>query len=84
MFKKRLRTNWFTQQIFEKLLKYYHRISNEKFRVIILRPSIIFWQNLMILTHRPHIFYPQQFLILLIIEQFIFIIMVKLKGLVVC
>ena len=29
-------------RFFEKLLKYYHRISNEKFRVIILRPSMIF------------------------------------------
>lgn len=29
-------------RFFEKLLKYYNRISNKKFRVIILRPSIIF------------------------------------------
>ncbi len=29
-------------RFFEKLLKYYHGISNEKFKVIILRPSIIF------------------------------------------
>ena len=29
-------------RFFEKLLKYYHRISNKKFKVIILRPSIIF------------------------------------------
>lgn len=29
-------------RFFEKLLKYYHQISNKKFRVIILRPSAIF------------------------------------------
>ena len=29
-------------RFFEKLLKYYHQISNNKFRVIILRPSAIF------------------------------------------